>query len=72
MDWHKRTILAFTLSPFSPTEKMAKDPSEVIRLAVRGMLPKNKLMNDRMLRLRVFAGESHDHEAQTPKKVEVK
>jgi large subunit ribosomal protein L13 len=54
------------------TEKMAKDPSEVIRLAVRGMLPKNKLMNDRMLRLRVFAGESHDHEAQTPKKVEVK
>ena len=54
------------------TEKMAKDPCEVIRLAVRGMLPKNKLMNDRMLRLRVFAGESHEHEAQTPKKVEVK
>lgn len=54
------------------TEKMAKDPCEVIRLAVKGMLPKNKLMNDRMLRLRVFAGESHDHEAQTPKKVEVK
>lgn len=54
------------------SEKMAKDPCEVIRLAVRGMLPKNKLMNDRMLRLRVFAGESHEHEAQTPKKVEVK
>lgn len=54
------------------TEKMAKDPTEVIRLAVKGMLPKNKLMNDRMLRLRVFAGESHGHEAQTPKKVEVK
>jgi len=54
------------------TEKMAKDPSEVIRLAVKGMLPKNKLQSDRMLRLRVFPGDSHAHEAQSPKKVSVK
>ncbi len=53
-------------------EKMAKDPSEVIRLAVKGMLPKNKLQNDRMIRLRVFPGDSHAHEAQSPKKVSVK
>jgi len=54
------------------SEKMAKDPSEVIRLAVKGMLPKNKLQNDRMIRLRVFPGDSHAHEAQSPKKVSVK
>lgn len=54
------------------SEKMAKDPSEVIRLAVKGMLPKNKLQTDRILRLRIFPTDSHAHEAQNPQKVELK
>ncbi|MEK7472302.1 MAG: 50S ribosomal protein L13 [Patescibacteria group bacterium] len=54
------------------TEKMAKDPSEVVRLAVKGMLPKNKLQAERMLRLRVFPGQEHTHEAQNPKEMSVK
>lgn len=54
------------------TEKIAKDPTEVIRLAVKGMLPKNKLMDGRLQRLKIYAGESHNHEAQGPKKVSVK
>lgn len=53
-------------------EKVAKDPAAVIELAVKGMLPKNKLSPERMARLRVFAGEEHGHNAQQPKKVEVK
>lgn len=52
--------------------KMAKDPTFAILNAVKGMLPKNKLQNERMKRLRVFAGENHDHTAQQPRKVEVK
>jgi large subunit ribosomal protein L13 len=36
------------------------------------MLPKNKLSDGRMQRLKIFAGEEHTHTAQTPKKVEVK
>lgn len=54
------------------TEKMAKDSTDVIALAVKGMLPKNKLMAERLKRLRVYSGETHNHEAQSPKKVSVK
>lgn len=52
--------------------KLEKNPAKVIEAAVKGMLPKNKLMDERLKRLRVFAGEEHGHEAQKPKKVEVK
>jgi large subunit ribosomal protein L13 len=42
-------------------EHMAKNPSEVIRLAVWGMLPKNKLRKARIKKLHVYADESHPH-----------
>lgn len=53
-------------------DKLAKDPASVIEAAVKGMLPKNKLTPERLKRLRVFAGSEHTHEAQKPKKLEVK
>lgn len=52
-------------------EMRAKNPSRIIELAVKGMIPRNKLAADRMKRLRIFEGETHDHTAQTPKKVTV-
>ena len=54
------------------TELREKYPERIIEEAVKGMLPKNKLSPDRMKRLKVFAGEEHDHAAQKPEKVEVK
>lgn len=56
----------------SLAEVREKFPERIIEAAVRGMLPKNKLSPDRMARLKVFAGDTHAHTAQTPKKVEVK
>ncbi len=53
-------------------EKQSKKSGEVIRLAVKGMLPKNKLMDERLKRLKIYAGSEHAHEAQTPEKVSVK
>jgi large subunit ribosomal protein L13 len=53
-------------------DKLAKDPASAIELAVKGMLPKNKLSPERMKRLRVFADANHGHTAQQPVKVEVK
>ncbi len=53
-------------------EVREKHPERIIEAAVRGMLPKNKLADERMKRLRVFAGSDHSHTAQTPEKVEVK
>ena len=54
------------------TEVMVKNPTKVIEAAVAGMLPKNKLSSERMKRLKVYAGETHNHEAQKPVKMGVK
>jgi large subunit ribosomal protein L13 len=53
-------------------ELREKNPEKIIVEAVKGMLPKNKLQDERIARLKVFAGAEHAHTAQTPKKVEVK
>lgn len=53
-------------------EVRAKFPERIIEEAVKGMLPKNKLSDERMKRLKVYAGSEHAHAAQTPEKVEVK
>ena len=50
-------------------EKMAKDSTEVIFKAVRGMLPVNKLRDGRLARLKIYAGSEHNHEAQKPQKL---
>ena len=50
-------------------EVLEKDPARVIREAVKGMLPKNKLAAERLKRLRVFAGAEHDHMAQNPQDI---
>ena len=50
-------------------EVIEKNPSRVIAEAVKGMLPKNKLLADRMARLRVFDGEEHAHTAQNPQNI---
>lgn len=46
-------------------------PDRVIRLAVKGMLPKNKLGRRMRKKLRVYAGSEHPHESQQPKQLEI-
>lgn len=46
------------------TEMQNKNPEEVIRLAVVNMLPKNKLRDQRMARLKIYAGSEHPHASQ--------
>lgn len=53
-------------------DKMATDSTDVILLSVKGMLPKNKLVADRLARLKIYAGAEHNHEAQKPQKIGVK
>lgn len=47
-------------------EQLERRPEEVIRMAVRGMLPKSKLGRAQLLKLKVYAGPEHPHEAQSP------
>ena len=49
---------------FSFDEMMAKDPTEVMRHAVKGMLPKNSLGKAMLRKLKLYAGPDHPHQAQ--------
>jgi large subunit ribosomal protein L13 len=50
----------------SPKELMSKNPTRVVELALKGMLPKNKLGRDLFRNVKVYAGAEHNHEAQKP------
>src|SRR6476469_4391546 len=50
-------------------EQLDRRPTEVIRKAVKGMLPKNKLAAAQLTKLKVYAGPDHPHEAQAPKEL---
>jgi large subunit ribosomal protein L13 len=52
-------------------EQLDRRPEEVLRKAVKGMLPKHKLASAQLRKLKIYAGPNHPHEAQTPKKMQV-
>ena len=54
------------------SEMLERRPEEVIRLAVRGMLPKNRLARKQLTKLKVYAGPDHPHVAQNPQPMELK
>ena len=49
---------------------MERKPTEVIRIAVKGMLPKNKLGRQMLKKLKIYQGDSHPHQAQKAKPFE--
>jgi large subunit ribosomal protein L13 len=53
-------------------EMLERTPEDVIRLAVKGMLPRNKLARKQLLKLKVYAGPEHPHAAQQPQPLEVR
>jgi large subunit ribosomal protein L13 len=50
---------------------LQRKPEEVIRLAVRGMLPRTRLGRAQLRKLKIYAGPDHPHEAQKPEPMEV-
>ena len=54
------------------TEQRGIDSTKVIKTSIKGMLPKNKLQADRLLRLKVYPGAEHPHAGQQPKEFGVK
>ena len=53
-------------------EQLDLDATKVIEHAVRGMLPVNKLRDDRLSRLKIYSGADHQHEAQKPELITLK
>jgi len=52
-------------------EMLDRRPEEVIRKAVKGMLPRNRLGRQQLRKLKVYAGGEHPHAAQQPKELEI-
>lgn len=56
---------------FSFREMIKRNPKKIIRQAVAGMLPKNRLGRQMLRKLKVYLGAEHPHKAQNPQKLEV-
>jgi large subunit ribosomal protein L13 len=51
--------------------QLERQPTEVLRKAVKGMLPRNRLARQQLTKLKIYAGPEHPHEAQAPTPLEV-
>ena len=59
------------IKSISLRSQLQKHPERVLQAAVRGMLPKNRLGRKMLKKLKVYAGDSHPHQAQQPKVLEL-
>jgi large subunit ribosomal protein L13 len=59
------------LKEIKAKDLLEKQPEELVRSAVKGMLPKNKLGRQLFKKLKVYAGEAHPHEAQQPEALKI-
>ena len=69
--YHHHTGYIGGLKTASAKELLEKRPEELIRRAVKGMLPKNRLGSQLYTKLKVYAGGDHPHQAQTPEPLTV-
>ena len=70
--YRHHTLYPGGLREISVTEQFAKHPERVLELAVKGMLPKNKLGKAMAKKLKVYGGAEHPHTAQRPEPLTIK
>ena len=59
------------LKEISAGKLLDKKPEDLLKKAVKGMLPKNKLARHMLKKLKIYAGEAHPHAAQQPKNLNI-
>ena len=69
--YYKHTGYPGGLKSSTFSEIIEKNPENVILKAVKGMLPKNKLSNSMISKLKVYEGDNHPHTGQNPIKIEL-
>ena len=69
--YHRHSGYPGGLTAESLEHLLARDPERVVRIAVRGMLPKGRLGRRMLKKLRVYAGPTHPHAAQQPQPFEL-
>ena len=69
--YYRHTGYLGGLKEITAKDLRIKRPEDLVRFAVRGMLPKNSLGRRQLKKLKIYAGPEHPHEAQQPKKLEI-
>ena len=74
--WDNKIYYRYTgyiggLKKMTAKEMLEKKPEEIIRFAVKRMLPKNSLGRSQLKKLKIYAGPDHPHEAQQPENWEI-
>lgn len=67
--YYRHTGYVGHLREINYKDLMEKKPTFIVKKAVKGMLPSNRLANRQLKNLYVYVGESHPHEAQKPEKI---
>ncbi len=65
--YYRHTGFPGGIKKISFKDQLEKDPEKLIRDAVKGMLPKNRLNRQIIKKLKVYIDDAHPHEAQNPK-----
>ena len=66
-NYYHHTGYVGSLKSITLEKQLQQKPEEVLRIAVRGMLPKNRLGRAMLKKLKIYAGAEHPHQAQEPK-----
>ena len=74
--WDKKIYYRHTgytggLKQISAKKLREKRPEDILRFAVKGMLPKNSLGRRQLKKLKIYAGPDHPHQAQEPERLEI-
>lgn len=69
--YHHHTGYIGNLKSISLEKLLARKPERVIRLAVKGMMPKGPLGRDMLRKLKIYAGNDHPHAAQQPQALDI-
>lgn len=69
--YYTRSRFFGSLKELSAQQLREKDPAQVIKASVQGMLPKNKLSRQLISKLKAYQGPSHPHEAQKPEALNI-
>lgn len=69
--YHRHSGYPGGLKSLTLRQQLEQHPERVVELAVRGMLPKNKLGRKMFKKLKVYAGPEHPHQAQQPEVLEL-
>lgn len=70
--YYRHTGYTGHLKSFTYQEIMDKFPDRIIKYAVKGMIPHNKLAREILTKLHIYAGSEHPHQAQKPEVLEIK